>query len=69
MKLKLIEDRRLCPVCNTPKTGLCDGQCNACGIGCHHKTGETQCTDEELLRSWYAVLSEYAPMEPGDSRW
>ncbi len=71
MKIKLIEDPLRCPACNTRKAGLGlhDRQCDACGMGCYPETGETKRTDELLLLGWHAVLREYAPREPGGSRW
>jgi hypothetical protein len=70
VKLKLIEAPIFCSACNTRKAGFSvdHGQCNACEIGCYPESGETKRTDEELLQSWRAVLSEYAPREQAGSR-
>jgi hypothetical protein len=40
-----------------------------CSTSNTRKTGETKRADEELLQSWHAVLTEYAPRERAGSQW
>jgi hypothetical protein len=73
MKIKLIEDPRVCPACDAQITdlGLPDRQCSSCGMQRNLGTNETKRTDEHvrLLLSWDAVMRETGIREVGSSRW
>jgi hypothetical protein len=73
MKIKLMEDSLICPVCTPPMTGLAshDRQCNSGGMPCYLVTDEMKGTEEHvrLRRSWEAVLTEIGPRELGASQW
>jgi hypothetical protein len=63
MKIKLIEEPLLCPVCHNRMTGLGlhDRQCATCGMRRRLESDETHRTDERLLLSWEAVPREIGP--------